>query len=218
MVARSIDSARRSIPRVHDYPRQPAGRRSGGSQLAQFQPPVRQSLRPRLTVVTPTLAEAVERVGGWVVDQVLAGWDVSVVTGDRCDDRPLRILGARGYHLETALAAPLAGPCLAAVALSTDLYISDGRVRRLVRRAAEANDADIRLWGDAWPEDLDGGSDSGSHQLSLAACAFKEQAVRAALENRAQEGQSRTGQPRGPERTEVLRRGTIRRQALAAAQ
>jgi hypothetical protein len=150
------------------------------------------------------------------VDRALAGWDVAVITADRCDDRPLRILGAHGHYLENALAAPIAGPCLEAVALPADLYIGDERVRRLVRRAADANDADIRLWGDAWPDDFDR-PDPASHQLSLAACAFKAQAVRAALGERAQAGQPSAGQLRGPERTEILRRGMIRRPALAAA-
>lgn len=222
MVARSIDSARRGIPRVHDYPRQPAGAHSGELQPGEvqsreIQPPVRQSLRPRLTVIAPSLAEAVERVGGWIVDQSLAGWDVAVVTADRCDDRPLRILGAHGHYLESALAAPLAGPCLEAVALRTDLYIGDERIRRLVQRASDANNADIRLWGDAWPDDFDDRSDPVSHRLSLAACAFKAQAVRAALGGRGAGGRAQSGQARQPGRTEVLRRGAIRRPVLAAA-
>jgi hypothetical protein len=161
------------------------------------------------------------------VDQSLAGWDVAVVTPDRCDDRPLRILGAHGHYLESALSAPVAGPCLEAVALRTDLYIGDERIRRLVQRAADANDADIRLWGDAWPDDFDDRSDSVSHQLSLAACAFKAQAVRAALGERGAGeqgageqgtgGRTQAGQAHQPGRTEFFRRGAIRRPALAAA-
>jgi hypothetical protein len=149
----------------------------------------------------------VGRAGGWLFDQVMAGWDVTVVTADMCDERPLRILGVRGCHLDQALSAPVAGPCLEAVALSTDLYVGDDRVRGLVHRAAEANDADIRAWGEAWPEDFDDSASPVSHELSLAARAFKAHALRAAGIGR--EASAAPGH-------EVFRRGEIRRPALAA--
>jgi hypothetical protein len=61
MVARSIDSASRRVSRVHQLPR----------QAASPEPPVRHSLRPRLTAIAPSAGEAVQQVGGWLFDQVI---------------------------------------------------------------------------------------------------------------------------------------------------
>lgn len=158
-----------------------------------------------MTAIAPSLPEVVQCAGGWLFDQVMAGWDVTVVTADGCDERALRILGVRGCDLDEALAAPVAGPCLEAVALRSDLYVGDERVRGLVRKAADANGAEIRLWGDAWPEDFDDSASRVSHELSIAARAFKAQALRAVSADAAA----------APGR-EVFRRGEIRRPALAA--
>ena len=90
--------------------------------------------------------------------------------------------------------------------MRTDLYDADERVRRLVLTAAESGGADIRLWGDPWPADFDGGADPVSHRLSLAARAFKAQAMAAAA------------LPAEPTtETEVFRRGEIRRPGLVSA-
>lgn len=172
-----------------------------------------------MTAFSPSVAEAVRCAGGWLFDQVLAGWDVTVVTPDEADPRPLRILGVRGSHLEDALSAPLAGHCLEAVALHTDLYAGDERLRSLVQRATDANDADIRLWGDAWPEDFDDGAGPVPHRLSVAARAFKAQAL-AAIAASTAAGGAAAGDAAGIRAqaatdTEVFRRGTIRRPLLA---
>lgn len=208
MVARSFDPARRGVPRVHQLPR-PAADRPGPQGVRAFQPPVRASLKPRLTAIAPNLADIVTQAGGWLFDQVMAGWEVNVITADDPDERALRILGARGHHLDQALAAPLAGSCLEAVAIRTDLYVADERVRSLVLKATENNDAEIRFWGDAWPDEFDAGSGGVCHELSIAARAFKAQALKAV----ATTGSARAGGDRGQE---VFRRGTVRRPALAA--
>jgi hypothetical protein len=142
----------------------------------------------------------VRQAGGWLFDRVMAGWDVTVITADPGDPRPLHILGVRACVLDDALAAPVFGACLQAVALRSDLYHADARVRRLVLTAAEAGDPEIRLWGDMWPADFGGGTDSVSHRLSLAARAFKAQALAAA---------ALTAEPQAD--TEVFRRGEIKR-------
>lgn len=173
-----------------------------------MQPPVRHFLRPRLTAIAPSTAEVVRRAGGWLFDQVMAGWDVTVVTADQGESRALQILGVRGRDLETVFAGPVAGPCLQAVAVHADLYDSDVRVRKMVLMAGEGNGAEIRLWGDSdmLPEDFDCGADCVSHQLSLAARAFKAQALAAA---------DIKGEPTAD--TEVFRRGEIRRRGLVSA-
>jgi hypothetical protein len=148
----------------------------------------------------------VQFAGGWLFDQVMAGWDVTVITAEQGDPRPLRILGVRARDLDTLLAAPLAGPCLQAVALRTDLYDSDERVRRMVRTVVAAGRAEIRLWGDCWPADFGLRAAPVSYQLSLAAMAFKAHALAAAAV------------PAAPSAdTELFQRADISRQDLAHA-
>ena len=90
--------------------------------------------------------------------------------------------------------------------MRTDLYQADERVRRLVLAAAESGRAEIRLWGEGWPADFGRSGDPVSHRLSLAARAFKAQALAAA---------DLPGAP--TQETEVFRRGELRRPRLAAA-
>ena len=78
---------------------------------------MRHSLRPRLSAIAPSAAEAVRYAGGWLFDQVMAGWDVTVVTADDGDPRPLDILGVRARNFDAVFAAPALGPRLRAVAL-----------------------------------------------------------------------------------------------------
>ena len=151
------------------------------------------------------MAEVVSSAGGWLFDQVMAGWDVTVITADRGDTRPLRILGVRPRDLDSILTTPDPGPCLEAVAVRTDLYDRDERVRRMVLAAAEAGNADVRLWGDMWPTDFDDGAAAVSHTLSLAARAFKAQAMVAA-----------SLPADTADDTEVFRRGKIKRRGLVS--
>jgi hypothetical protein len=160
--------------------------------------PLRHSLRPRLTAVAPTTADVIRHAGGWLLDQVLAGWDVTVITADRPDSVPLRILGVRHRDLDIMTSAPVLGPCLEAVAVRSDLFAGDERVRRMVLAAAGTGRADIRLWGEVWPEDFEENACPVSHQLSLAALAFKAKALAAA------------GVTAEPAATEVFRRGEVR--------
>lgn len=141
-------------------------------------PPLRQCLRPRMSLVAPSTEDAVRFAGGLLFDQVMAGWDVTVLTSDHGDPRPLVILGARVRDLDTMLKLPIFGPCLDAVAVDAALYDSDARVRALVTAATGTGKAKVRFWADtalAGP-----GDHLVSHQLSLAAQAFKMQAMKAA--------------------------------------
>ncbi len=192
MAARSFDSAGRGVPRVLQITRPAA------------HPAIKLPLRPRLIAIAPSMVEAVRFAGGWLFDQVMAGWDVTVLTSDHADSRPLRILGARAVDLEATLARPVRGPCLQAIAVRGDLYDSDAGVRRMVLGLGESL-AEIRFWGDP-PEDLDGTAGPVRHRLSMAARAFKAQALAAA------------GAPADPDEVaEVFRRGEIRRSAPVSA-
>jgi hypothetical protein len=151
------------------------------------------------------MAEVVRSAGGWLFDQVMAGWDVTVLTADHADARPASILGARARDLDTMLASPVWGPCLQAIAVRADLYDSDARVRDMVLRALDAGPAEVRLWGEGWPADLDSTADPVRHRLSVAARAFKAQALAAAAVS-VDPGED----------TEVFR-GALRPQCLASA-
>ncbi len=121
-------------------------------------------------MVAPSPAEVVHHAGGWLFDQAMAGWDVTVLTADRSGGRALRILGARPADLESALASAVRGPKPQAVAAGAALAGSDARIRRLVLDVLADDDSDVRLWGGQGPV---------RHRLSAAALAFKAQALAA---------------------------------------
>ena len=152
------------------------------------------------------MVEVVRAAGGWLFDQVMAGWDVTVLTADNPDARPLRILGARAADLETVLARPLRVPCLQAIAIGADLFESDARVRRMVLETLDTGSAEIRLFGNGCPEDLGGATGPVWHRLSVAARAFKAQALAAAAVPADSGGI-----------TEVFRRADIRRSSPVPA-
>jgi hypothetical protein len=145
-------------------------------------------------------AEVVQFAGGWLFDQVMAGWDVTVLSTDNADPRPLAILGVRLADLETVLARQVSGSCLQAIAVHADLYDADVRVRQMVGEALRGGQTDVRLWGERCTGDFDAAAGPVWHRLSVAARAFKAQALAAAAV------------PADPsEVTEVFRRGEIRR-------
>jgi hypothetical protein len=129
------------------------------------------------------MADAVRCAGGWLFDRVAAGWDVTVLTADHADPRPLRILGARPADLHCALSSPVRGPRPRAIAVCGGLYGSDPRVRRMVTRARDET-VEITLWDGTGPlEETAGPAGEGEwlpHRLSVAARAFKAQAMAAA--------------------------------------
>ena len=174
-----------------------------------MQPAVRHSLRPRLVAIAPTAADAVEHAGGWLFDQVMAGWDVTVILPELADHTPLQILGVRPHGLEPALAYRADGSCLSAIALSAGMFDTDERVRHMVLAAVEAGLPELRVWGadggDVMPAALAQRSAPVAHRLSAAARAFKAQALVAAAIC-----------ADGPANTEVFRRGEPRRLSLAA--
>jgi hypothetical protein len=134
-------------------------------------------------VIAPTMVDAVRAAGGWLFDSGLAGWDAMVLVADDCDSRPLRILGARTGDLEAALKSRVHGPRPHALAVDGDLYDSDLRIQRLVLRLLDIGLTEVRLWGRDWPADVDDESSLVCHRLSMAARAFKTQALTAATES-----------------------------------
>jgi hypothetical protein len=138
-------------------------------------------MRYRLDVVAPSVPEVVRFAGGWLVDRVMAGWDVTVLVSPTADTRPLDILGVETYDLELALEEWADRPHPQTVAVAAELFASDARVRSGVLGALDHGLTEVTLWGEHWPAELDG-TISSIHQLSGAARAFKAQALAAAAD------------------------------------
>lgn len=136
--------------------------------------------RYRLDIVAPNTADAVRHAGGWVFDRVTAGWSVTVLVAEDSDPRPLEILGATTADLESTLAARGSGRRPTTVAVAADLYRTDARVRRGVLAALGQGRTEVTMWGEGWPEELDRDVRLVQHRLSVAARAFKAQALAAA--------------------------------------
>lgn len=136
-------------------------------------------MRYRLDVVAPSVPEVVKFAGGWLVDRVMAGWDVTVLIDGTQNLRPLEILGVGTQDLEGALEMWDDRPHPQTVAVASELFSADARVRKGVIIALEHGLTEVTLWGEHCPEELDDTCDSVRHQLSAAARAFKAQALAA---------------------------------------
>ncbi|WP_245687881.1 hypothetical protein [Rhodococcus phenolicus] len=136
--------------------------------------------RYRLDVVALNTADVVRFAGGWLFDRVMAGWNVTVFVQDASDLRPLRILGVGTGDLESVLESRRNGMYPHTVAVESDLYSSDIRVRDGVHAALGHHPTEVTLWGDRIPPELDSDVRLVQHRLSLAARAFKAQALVAA--------------------------------------
>jgi hypothetical protein len=139
-------------------------------------------MRYRLDVVSPSVLEVVKFAGGWLVDRVMAGWDVTVLIDGPEDLRPLEILGVDTQDLESALQMWADRPHPQTVAVASELFSADARVRQGVLNALGHGLTEVTLWGEHWPAELDDTVGSVRHQLSAAARAFKAQAL-AAIES-----------------------------------
>jgi hypothetical protein len=161
-------------------------------------------MRYRLDVVAPSVADVVRSAGGWLVDRVMAGWDVTVLISGDDDVRPLQILGVATGDLDTAMREWEERPHPQTVAVAADLFATDERVREGVLGALAQGLTEVTLWGESWPQELDSTVDEMLHELSAAARAFKAQAL-AAL-----------GTAEQVDRVEVFRCGVMSCPAVAA--
>lgn len=157
-----------------------SGLRRGSGERVSAMPEA--DMRYRLDVVAPSVADVVGAAGGWLVDRVMAGWDVTVMISGEYDAdslRSLRILGVEIADLESAMALWEQRPHPQTVAVAADLFATDERVREGVLGAMEQGLTEVTLWGESWPAELDATVDVVQHELSAAARAFKLQAMAA---------------------------------------
>jgi hypothetical protein len=137
----------------------------------------------QLHIAATSVPTVVQFVGGWIFDQVRAGWDVVVLVPDHDDDRPLRILGAEVLEFDLGLAMHAAEPELFSLAVAADLYDSDARVRDMFDRRLRRISKVSALWGAGGTTHISDRLEAQEHSLSSAARAFKEQALHAARAN-----------------------------------
>jgi hypothetical protein len=134
----------------------------------------------RLDVVASTPADVVCSIGGWLYDRVRAGWEVTVLLPQQCDTRPLQILGMQAFELDAQI--PVANTeCPArGLAVSAEMFASDGRIRQQVLTALDRWMTEVTLWHDDWPLTVGHRTTAVQHVLSDAARAFKRHALTAA--------------------------------------
>jgi hypothetical protein len=159
-----------SDPALPRLPRRPRRRRDDAPTF----------LRCRLEVVAGTVAGVVSAAGGLVCDRAMAGWEVRVhLAGDE-DLRPLRILGADVTAVEPGSAFLGDRSPTSTLVLAADLSAVDVGAYQETIATARCKYDDVLLWG-ASPEALsDDPMTSIEHRMSLAALAFKREALRAA--------------------------------------
>ena len=136
----------------------------------------RPDLRYRLLVVASSAADVVNSAGGWLFDRAMAGCEVTAVLTDRTDERALQILGVRTADFDDEPTWQLCDND-AALVVSADLYRADTRVREAVLDVLDAGLTNLVMWGERWPQEFDGLGGYVHHRLSLAARAFKAQAL-----------------------------------------
>nr|WP_245718298.1 hypothetical protein [Nocardia miyunensis] len=140
----------------------------------------RHPLRYHLVVIAPTAAEVVRFAGGWVFDRTSAGWEVTALVAECSNVRPLGILGATVLDLEQALTVLERDMHPNAVAVSSQTYLSDDRVRAGVHEYLDTRPVEVALWGEGLPTELDERIEPVSHRMSNAARVFKTCALAAA--------------------------------------
>jgi hypothetical protein len=132
----------------------------------------------RVDVMAATAESLVRYAGGWLFDLALDGWDIAVHVTDLTDARPVLILGGHPAVLDGSSRSHARPGCPRIVAIDAELYRAEAWV---VRRAQEAAAvlSEVRLWGEERRVTADLATTPVRHRLSVAAQAFKAQAMAA---------------------------------------
>ncbi|MGK8490478.1 hypothetical protein [Nocardia asiatica] len=131
-------------------------------------------------MAAPGVADVVRYAGGWLFDRTVAGWEVTVLVSDHPDTRPLRILGATVLDLDQFLAAPMRETWPHAIAVASEMYLGDSRIRDGVLDCLDRGLTEVTMWGEGLPAELDHRVGAVQHRVSLAGRAFKARALQAA--------------------------------------
>jgi hypothetical protein len=138
------------------------------------------AVKYHLDVVAASPADVVCAVGGWLYDRVRAGWEVEVLLPQKCDTRPLQILGMRATDIDSHTPPTSSGCATRGLAVSAEMFASDQRIRNAVLQALDRRMTEVTLWHDDWPLSVGHRTTTVQHVLSAAARAFKRHALTAA--------------------------------------
>lgn len=141
--------------------------------------PRRCDIRYRLVVLCDSVADAISAAGGWLFDRGLAGCEAIVLVTDHTDDRALRIVGAQAIELHTPQASEVLSARPDTLVVAAELFCHDLRVRQGVLEAIDEGLTKVMICGDSWPTEFEGLGTSVQHRLSIAAQAFKKEALAA---------------------------------------
>jgi hypothetical protein len=153
-------------------------RRSDPCGAAAKSGPAVPGTRYRLDVIAPSVLDVVQSAGGWLFDQRMAGWDVTVAICEPGDFRPLQILGLDALELTSVALQDRQSPQNLAVAAGLFHHVEEAR--HCVFQAFEHGLAEVTLWGGPWPEELHRSNKEVRRRISSAARVFKSHALAAA--------------------------------------
>lgn len=132
--------------------------------------------RRRLMLLSGDAEDAISSLGGWMFDATAGGWEVTVLTRERGNERGLEILGVMALDLDALFDGPLCAVEPTVLAVSSQIYVSDQRIRtRVVDRLTTGRKRTV-LWGPAPPAEL-GPMISDRHRVSRAGQVFKSHAL-----------------------------------------
>ena len=134
-------------------------------------------LRYRLAVLAPNARHVVEHAGGWLFDRAMSGWEVTVALTDVSDVAPLRILGATVLEWEGPLAVPMHHRFPNVLAVDPELLATDDRIRVGLLESLRRGLFEVVLWDQTLPAGFDELAGRKEYELSVAALAFKRQAL-----------------------------------------
>lgn len=143
-------------------------------------------LQYELNVVASSVLDVVSRVGGWLFDMRMAGWDVGVALAATPsgpgEHRALRVLGLKTADLTELwpAVASRGAEHVALTAIATERFENDPEVQRRLGSDGAMGDGEIAFWGHACPEIAGGRLRRTEYRPSAAARAFKAHALMAA--------------------------------------
>lgn len=139
----------------------------------------------RIDVHCGEVADVVQYVGGWLFDQLMAGWQVHISVGAGQDVKPLQILGIGTWS--DLLAEDLSQdgsvtPYRAILAVAAAVLDQDEDLRTEVADALRSGTAEVLVWGNRMSEGWERGKPLSDveYAMSIAARAFKAHALKAA--------------------------------------
>jgi hypothetical protein len=136
-----------------------------------------QLIRPTLVVVGEDVGDVLGAAGGWIADQVWAGWIARAGVRSRGHETALRVVGADCASINEITADHRRPLHPHAIAVSADSCRRDEHIRRWVINQAAAAGGEVRMWGAHIFDEFQLATKVIEHRLSRAALQFKRQAL-----------------------------------------